>query len=96
MLSDPLRKKNYYRQLDPNADFSEVSSHTTETPSMRALMRGFDALRRRFRNDGESLVLDLPGILANITIEGKVNEGEVTIPKYALINLVQFDWANTE
>jgi hypothetical protein len=48
---------------------------------MRELMKKFDGMKRKFRSDYRSMRLDLPEPLQNLTIEGKVRGGEITITK---------------
>ena len=46
---------------------------------MRQLIRAFDARKKVFANGIGPMLLDLPGPLNGLTIEGKVREGELTI-----------------
>jgi hypothetical protein len=52
-----------------------------EGGKMRELMKKFDGMKRKFRADYKSMRLDLPKPLHNLSIEGKVREGEITISK---------------
>lgn len=52
---------------------------------MRAIMDTFDGHKKEFRSDGRDIKLDLTEpSLANITIDGKVDEGQITIKRYMM------------
>jgi hypothetical protein len=48
---------------------------------MRKLMRTFDVIKKKFKKESKDVHIDLPGPLSNLTITGKVNQGEITITR---------------
>lgn len=46
---------------------------------MRQLIKEFDAEKKRFSNSTTVIKIELPEPLDKLTIEGRVNEGELTI-----------------
>jgi hypothetical protein len=80
-LKQLIGDKNYH-QLDPDADFERVSSHTAEGPRIRYVMSQFIAEKEQFgkdRDDLGNMSIDLPEPLNNLTISGVVKDGEITI-----------------
>ncbi|KAH6665947.1 hypothetical protein B0J14DRAFT_203950 [Halenospora varia] len=74
-----LGERNY-RKLDPTAVGGKSNNNSSEGPHMRAIMDTFDGHKKEFRSDGRDIKLDLTEpSLANITIDGKVDEGQITI-----------------
>jgi hypothetical protein len=71
----------YYRKIDANMDWNNTSSHAIEGKQMRMLMKSFERHKRRFRKDYPDIKMDLPEPLQNLTIDGKVDQGEITITK---------------
>jgi hypothetical protein len=50
---------------------------------MREIMKAFDPHKRSFPKDGNDMKIDLTEpILANLSIDGKVVEGEFTITQF--------------
>lgn len=81
-LRQLLGDKNY-QKLDPYMEMSKITSHATEGPALRDLMKAFDAWKRGFtKNFGRDIPIDLPAPLQDLDIPGKVNHGEITIPWY--------------
>ena len=79
-LRDYIGEK-YYRQLDGNPDVEKISFHTTEGQAMRELMRQFEIRKKNFCMDTGDSYIDLPAPLHNITIAGKVEEGQIKISR---------------
>jgi hypothetical protein len=77
----------YYRKLDPRRFNFNSGSHDVESGQMRELMKKFDGIKRKFRSDYRNMRLDLPDPLHNLTIEGRVRGGEITISKYVMSKL---------
>jgi hypothetical protein len=48
---------------------------------MRAVMKKFVIHKELFKRDTEDIILDLPDPLKELTIPGRVKEGEIIIPK---------------
>jgi hypothetical protein len=48
---------------------------------MRQFMKQFDNHKRKFKSDYRSMRVDLPGELVNLSIDGRVRSGEITITK---------------
>ena len=72
-----------YRILDPRSQNFNTGSHDMEGGMMRQFMKQFDNHKRKFKSDYRSMRVDLPGGLENLTIDGRVRSGEITITKYA-------------
>jgi hypothetical protein len=70
-----------YSKLDPNGELGKVNSHKLEGEAMRRLMINFDVRKKAFTKDSRDIRIDLPEPLANLDMPGRVNEGQVTIPK---------------
>ena len=49
---------------------------------MRAVIKQFDSMKRKFSNNVPDMKLDLPGQLSGVSIPGRVKEGELKITKY--------------
>jgi hypothetical protein len=48
---------------------------------MRYLMRIFDERKQGFERESGDFYVDLPNPLADLTIPGVVNEGEIMVPR---------------
>jgi len=66
--------------LDPQASSVGVSS-SSEGKNMRHVIKQFDVYKKKFSSTTPegSMKIDLPGDLQDITIPGKVDEGQLTI-----------------
>ncbi|KAF2827326.1 actin-like ATPase domain-containing protein, partial [Ophiobolus disseminans] len=73
--------ESYYRELDPNLDIDKDAFHASESPAMRYLMQEFDERKQTFDRDSGDFRLDLPEPLADLTIDGVVNQGEITVTR---------------
>lgn len=82
-----LRKtlgSKHYSKLDPRKASQKISAHSTEGEQMRAIMRAFDAYKRKFAKSARPMKMDLPEPLDNLDMGEKVVGGELTISKYDL------------
>lgn len=70
--------ERYFQQLDPNSRRSGISA-ISEGSRMRHVIKQFDPHKKKFSSNSPSMKIDLPEPLNNITIPGKVNQGELTI-----------------
>jgi hypothetical protein len=70
-----------YRELDPRNASQKISAHDTESKQMRAIMKAFDAFKKKFVKTARDMKMDFPEPLDNLNIDGKVVEGELTITK---------------
>jgi hypothetical protein len=78
-----LLGEEHYRRLDPRNAGQKISAHDTEGQYMREIMKAFDPHKRSFPKDGKDMKIDLTEpILANLSIDGKVVEGEFTITQF--------------
>ena len=82
--------EKYYRALDHRSKGQKINTHTTEGKEMRAVIKQFDKIKRKFSNNVPDMKLDLPGPLANLNIPGRVKEGELKITKY--VTCISFGW----
>lgn len=73
-----------YRHLDPNLDIDKESFHASESPAMSSLMTQFDEKKQTFTRDSRDTYIDLPEPLADLTISGIVDQGQITIPRRVL------------
>ncbi|KIY02396.1 uncharacterized protein Z520_02534 [Fonsecaea multimorphosa CBS 102226] len=69
----------YYEKLDQNHDLQRISSHTCESKAMRQLMKSFDVLKKGFHKNNRDMALDLPPPLHNLTLDNRVDCGEIKI-----------------
>jgi hypothetical protein len=75
--------ERHYRRLDERNAGQKISTHDTEGQYMREIMKAFDQHKRSFPKDGQDMKIDLTEpILANLSIDGKVVEGEFTITQF--------------
>lgn len=72
----------HYRVLDNRSKGQKINAHTTEGKEMRAVIKQFDSMKRKFSNNVPDMKLDLPGQLSGVSIPGRVKEGELKITKY--------------
>ncbi|KIW81283.1 hypothetical protein Z517_04308 [Fonsecaea pedrosoi CBS 271.37] len=80
----------YYEKLDLNQDLQRVSSHTCESKAMRELMKSFDVLKKQFHKNHRDMALDLPAPLHNLTLEGRVDCGEIKISNATMTGFFDF------
>ncbi|OAL29037.1 hypothetical protein AYO22_02473 [Fonsecaea multimorphosa] len=71
----------YYEKLDQNHDLQRISSHTCESKAMRQLMKSFDVLKKGFHKNNRDMALDLPPPLHNLTLDNRVDCGEIKITR---------------
>ena len=71
-----------YSALDPTSKGRKINAYAIEGKEMRAVIKRFNDLKKKFSNNVGDMKLDLPGPLANLNIPGKVHSGELTISKY--------------
>jgi hypothetical protein len=76
---------NCYRKLDPSNQIEDRSGSVVEGGGMRALMKHFGQHKRRFRHDQRDICIDLPEPLENLSIEGRVVDGQITLTLYVCI-----------
>ena len=78
-LRDTIGVDNYAK-LDPANGRQRIGPHTPESGHIRELMKRFEVKKRNFSNANQDYIrLDLPGPLSNFSLEGRVNQGELTI-----------------
>jgi hypothetical protein len=74
--------EHHYRELDPELGGTKISSHSVEGPVMGELMRDFNARKEIFHsNYGDDFPIDLPAPKDDLNIPGKVNHGQIIIPR---------------
>lgn len=66
--------------LDPTYSGQRIGTHTTESGTMRGLVKVFDAEKKEFSNSRKAIKLDLPKPLDTLSIGDAVVEGELTVP----------------
>lgn len=71
----------HYKELDPNFEIDKTATHTSETPAMRSLMKDFDLKKKHFTAGSSDCKLELPPPLENLIIQGRVNQGLLTIKR---------------
>lgn len=78
-LRNLIGPKNY-QKIDQNTVMGKITSHSVEGKAMRNLMEQFDDRKKAFTGseDGD-IAIRLPEPLADLSIPGKVDEGEVII-----------------
>ncbi|OAP64492.1 hypothetical protein AYL99_00464 [Fonsecaea erecta] len=74
-----LLGNKYYERLDRNQDLQRITSHTCESKAMRQLMKSFDVLKKQFHKNHRDMALDLPEPLHNLTLDNRVDGGEIKI-----------------
>jgi hypothetical protein len=74
-----LLTDRYYLQLDPDADLNNV--YGVERQEIREIMSEFDTIKKSFEQESGDMFLDLPKPLNNLTLEGRVDGGQITITK---------------
>lgn len=87
-----LRKligKDRYRELDQRDDAhlsDKISSHDSEGEMMRTMMKQFETKKRAFTKDSGDVHIDLPECFHEWHVDDRVEEGEITIPRYFRIH----------
>lgn len=71
-----------YKQLDQAPMDSKISSHHAEGERMRELMKNFEIQKKGFTTNSRDIRIDLPEPFENLTLDGVVQGGEITIPLY--------------
>lgn len=80
-LRNLIGPKNY-QKIDQNTVMGKITSHSVEGRAMRQLMEQFDDRKKAFTGpDDDDIAIRLPEPLADLSIPGKVDEGEVIIPR---------------
>jgi hypothetical protein len=80
-----LRKElepEMYGKLDPANARGRFSPHSVESGPMRDLIKRFELKKKGFSNASQDIKLNLPAPLDRLTIDGRVNEGELIIYKF--------------
>lgn len=70
----------YFLELEPNADLNRI--YGTEGRALRDLMARFDTIKKEFHTNSGPMYLDLPKPLNNLTLDNRVEGGQITISKY--------------
>lgn len=70
-----------YHVLDGRGDGERISAHAMEGGKMRYVMRQFESHKRAFHGASHEMAIELPDPLHKLNIDGKVEEGELTITK---------------
>ncbi|KAI4955558.1 hypothetical protein J4E91_001419 [Alternaria rosae] len=74
----------HYKELDPNFEIDKTATHASETPAMRSLMKDFDLKKKHFTAGSSGCKLELPPPLENLIIQGRVNQGLLTIKRHEM------------
>ncbi|KAI4633484.1 hypothetical protein J4E80_000850 [Alternaria sp. BMP 0032] len=74
----------HYKELDPTFDIDKTATHASETPAMRSLMKDFDLKKKHFTAGSSDCQLELPSPLENLIIQGRVNQGLLTIKRHEM------------
>jgi hypothetical protein len=74
-----LLTDRYYTELDPDCDINNV--YGVEGQKIREIMAEFDTIKKAFEQDSGDMFLDLPRPLNNLTLDGRVDGGQITITK---------------
>lgn len=75
-----------YRELDGTQLLYKISSHHTEGPEMRAVMKEFNNCKRRL-HEGDDFGIELPKPLNNLDMGNRVIQGELAITKSVTAHL---------
>lgn len=70
-----------YHALDGRSDGERISTHAMEGGKMRYVMRQFENHKRAFHGASLDMSIDLPDPLHKLSIDGKIEEGDLTITK---------------
>ncbi len=70
-----------YHALDGRGDGERISAHAMEGGKMRYVMRQFESHKRAFNGASPKMSIDLPDPLHRLNIDGKIEEGDLTITK---------------
>ena len=73
--------EDLYRVLDDRGDGERISAHSSEGGKMRHIMRQFESHKRAFHGASPDMSVDLPDPLHRLIIDGKIEEGDLTITK---------------
>lgn len=74
-------EEDRYSALDGRSDGARISAHATEGGKMRQVMRQFEGHKRAFHGASSDMRIDLPDPLHKVSIDGKIEDGELTITK---------------
>ncbi|OQV06071.1 hypothetical protein CLAIMM_10703 [Cladophialophora immunda] len=85
-----LLGNKYYEKLDQNQDLQRITSHTCESKAMRQLMKSFDVLKKQFHKNHRDMALDLPPPLHNLTLDNRVDCGEIKITNATMTGFFDF------
>jgi hypothetical protein len=76
-----LLGEDAYNVLDCRSDGEKISAHAMEGGKMRQVMQDFENCKKAFHGASSDMVLELPHPLHTVNIQGKVEEGDLTITK---------------
>ncbi|KAF2823206.1 actin-like ATPase domain-containing protein [Ophiobolus disseminans] len=70
---------DHYKMLDSRSAEDMINARATEAGAMRDLMRDFEGQKKAFHKECHEMHIDLPEPLVQLTVPGRVEEGELTI-----------------
>lgn len=75
-------KQYLKKQLEDDYRALDAGSHgQAESGKMRKLMTQFESIKKRFHERSPEMRVDLPSPLDMLSVRGRIDEGDVRIPK---------------